>query len=118
MGFLNKEDILKNKVKQMVKVEVPEWGGAVYLGRMNLTDLIAFYEDNFDAEGENKIAQAAIMIDLLQKTIMDVDCVRIFGEEDKNAIAELDPKVITRLFKISSENLQMNEASNKKLKKN
>ena len=52
MGLLNKDDIIKANDRKLIEVDVPEWGGSVFLGKMNLSDLLDFWASNYDKDGK------------------------------------------------------------------
>jgi hypothetical protein len=118
MVALNKEDIAKANDRKLVEVDVPEWGGSVFLGKMVLSDLLAFWGENYDENGKPKKKDLDVMLDMLLKSLMDKEGNRLFEDEDRAILASKDSEVLARLFKECSSSVYLDPKVHEALKKN
>jgi hypothetical protein len=89
---LTREQILAARHREdrkPVKVEVPEWGGDVYLRVMTVADQVALSED---------VKPAEMPVQVLLHCLVDETGTRLLEEEDAEALAEEDFPLVLRLF--------------------
>lgn len=97
---LTREQILAAEDIKLEKVEVPEWGGEVYLRPMTGADLDA-YEDEMAkrSKGDGKFDLAGFRAWYLSLVLVDTEGVRMFAQEgDVAALGKKSGKVVNRLF--------------------
>lgn len=117
MPALNKEDIVKAKDSELTEVEVPEWGGSVYIGNMDLGDLIDFY-DNIDTTAAKKTNTVENVLDILLKILKDENGVRLFQNKEREALGNKSSEVLLRIFNTCVKVLPMLNRSKEDTKKN
>lgn len=81
------------------RVEVPEWGGAVYVRMM-----AGFERDKWETRliaDRNGNGEKLIRSRLVVLTACDASGVRLFSDEDENAIAGKSAAALDRLFEAS-----------------
>lgn len=118
VGILNKDDILKANDRKLTEVDVPEWGGSVFLGKMALNDLLVFWGTNYNEDGKAKKKDLDVMLDMLLKSLMNANGERLFEDDDRHILASKDSEVLTRLFKKCSSAVYLDPIAHKDLKKN
>lgn len=92
---LDKSAILAVSDLEIVPVEVPEWGGTVYLKGMSGTD-----RDRVEMEASRIVKGAAgnFRALVVAKCLCDSKGVRMFADADIGALGEKSGKVLDRLF--------------------
>jgi hypothetical protein len=90
---VNRESILSAKTIQTEAVEVPEYGGTVYLRGLNAADRVAFF-DSIDQETESP---TRIGCKLIARCMVDADGTRLLTDDDAAALEAQDGKLIDRL---------------------
>ena len=92
MTILSKEAILQANDIKKVLVEVPEWGGQVYVRSMT-----AIQRDKFElAVQEKKIQNWRALI--ASQTICDENGNTLFNEQDINALSQKSASALSRVF--------------------
>lgn len=103
--MINKATILVNR-RRPVSVDVPEWGGTVFLVPMNLKDLLFLEQINRkDDHGMRADATATMLV----RHLADASGNRIFDDADANQLIETQPATLlanlfARLAEISQPN--------------
>lgn len=115
---LNRDDIVKANDRKLIEVDVPEWGGSVFLGKMSLSDLLDFWGSNYDEDGKPKKKDMDVMLDLLLRSLMDKNGGRLFEDTDRHILAAKDSEVLASLFKKCSSAVYLDPSVHKTLKKN
>lgn len=72
-------------------VDVPEWGGTVYLTPMNGHDRFSFYRRCTEM-GDKESATATLLV----RTVTDSEGKRLFTDEDEQAVANLHGHLLDR----------------------
>jgi hypothetical protein len=103
-AVLSREAILAADDQKTEKVEVPEWGGCVYVRSMS-----AYDRDQYEAEQTNLKKEGGDAIDLrnfrarlVARTACDADGNRLFTNEDAEALGSKSALAMSRLFKVAS----------------
>ncbi len=91
MASLSREQILAADDLRRVKMEVPEWGGVVFVSTMTAADRGAF-----EAANEGASAQA-IRERAVAATVTDASGARLFTDDDVEALGAKSAKVLERL---------------------
>ncbi len=114
---LNADQILKAQdADAPIRVDVPEWGGVVYIKVMSGAE-----RDRFELiaeEGIKSKAQANIRASLLAATLCDESGKRIFTNNMINQLGDKSSIVIDRLFDIAQKHNKLKEEDIRELEKN
>jgi hypothetical protein len=78
-------------------LDVPEWGGTVYVRQLNGAELVAWSEASTDAPTAEKGTG------LLVRCLVDAAGVRLFKEEDAAALVELPGGLVNRLCGVAND---------------
>lgn len=114
MAVLTKDDILKASDCSVEPLDVPEWGGRIYLRLWSAADLDAF-EKSVLGNQQHDDNKRAIVASL---SICDADGNRLFSPED---VEELGKKSATALDRVLLRAVEMNRmtvAAQEELEKN
>jgi hypothetical protein len=87
--MLTRESILASNDRPLQPVEVPEWGGTVYVPKLSLTEAASFSKLTDDQKGGGVLA-ARIIVDAAGK--------RIFTDEDAPKLADKSAVAIGRVI--------------------
>jgi len=100
---LDKAAILDAPDIEIEKVEVPEWGGSVYIKSMTGAERDAFEESMFRIKGGSREANYAnLRARLLVRVICDKEGNRLFKDEDAPKLGKKNAKALDRLFSRAS----------------
>lgn len=100
---LNKEMILKAEDRKTKEVDVPEWGGTVFVRMMSGNE-----RDSFDQQVEGKYSASGVRAKLLVRCLVDETGNRLFTDDEFDSLGEKSAKVISRL---SDEALELNRVT-------
>lgn len=99
---LNRDDILTADDIEIVKVDVPEWGGSVYVKGMSGTERDAFESSIIEQRGQNYKANLTnIRAKLCAQVICDKVGGRLFTDKDIKKLGEKSASALQRLFDIA-----------------
>jgi hypothetical protein len=98
--MLNANDILGSVDVKKEAVEVPEWGGTVYVTEMTGTGRDAYERLIFD-EGSGKLNLENVRAKLLVCSLIDEDGNHLFKPEDHIKLGKKSSKVLDKLFGIA-----------------
>ena len=107
---LTKETILGADDLSRKRVEVPEWGGDVYVRTMSGVERDAFENDATARRAAERYDTDGLMALLVVQTVCDEDGKSLFTKDDIPALNTKSCKVIGRLFTIA---LKMNDLRQK-----
>ena len=94
--MLSKEQILNARDREIVKVEVPEWGGSIYLKSLSGSDRDEF--ESISVQANEKKNWKNIRAQLLVYTITDESGNKLFEKKDIEKLGAKSGKVLDRLF--------------------
>lgn len=97
---LNRGDILKAFDRDRELVDVPEWGGSVYVQAMSAYERAEFIEEVSLAK-DKPVTSAVVLTKLLALCVADEDGVRIFSDQDREALGTRSILVLDRLANIA-----------------
>jgi hypothetical protein len=107
MSALNKEDILEaDDTADLREVEVPEWGGSVYVGEMTAAERDRLEDDTYDLDERGQMSGLSMVgyrARVLALTLRDEDGERVFDYEDWRKIADKAAKPVDRVFEVATE---------------
>lgn len=107
MSALSKEDILEaNDTEEVREVEVPEWGGSVYVGEMTAAERDRLEDDTYDLNERGEMQDLSMVgyrARVLALTLRDEDGERIFEYEDWRKIADKAAKPVDKVFDVATE---------------
>lgn len=100
MKVLGRADILGAQDRKPIRVEVPEWGGVVYVRHMS-----AAAKDRFDAaarDEKGKFIQELWRARVAAATMVDADGHLLFSEEDVRALGERSQIALDRVVAVAN----------------
>ena len=99
MAVLNKEQILSVDDLLRQEIEVPEWGGSVYVRVMSGSERDAF-EARF-VGGANAAALADIRATLAALAVCDANGKRLFTDAEVKVLGAKSAKALDRIFEVA-----------------
>lgn len=96
--MLSKEEILNANDIVIEEVQVPEWGGSVFVRSLSGTDRDAFEQSVVEGK---KMNLANIRARLCAKTICDADGERLFTDADVTALGRKSAKALNTVFEVA-----------------
>jgi hypothetical protein len=100
--FLTRDQILSIQDIEIEEVEVPEWGGAVYVRGMSGTERDQFEGSIVTQRGKSTaVNMANIRAKLAAVSICDADGKRLFTERDAKALGEKSAAALQRIFEVA-----------------
>ena len=97
VGVLDRGAILGATDLPLERVEVPEWGGAVYLRTMTGTERDAFDAEVLSADDRHVNARARLVV----RVLVGEDGARLFADEEAAALGAKSAAVLNRLFDVA-----------------
>lgn len=104
MGRLNRKQVDAVQDCHIKEVEVPEWGGSVFLKTLSTNEVIALQKAEETVTDEKRAALSVTFC------LCDADGKRLYSEKEVDELCEKNPKVILRLF---YEALEVNKTDDK-----
>jgi len=102
MTVLNRDDILKVKDIAVEKVEVPAWGGSVFVKGMTGTERDAFESSIVQQRGKNaSVNMANIRAKLASQTICNEAGERLFSDADVKALGAKSASALQLVFEVA-----------------
>jgi len=102
MTVLNRDDILTVKDISIEEIDVPEWGGSVYVKGMNGTERDTFEASIVQQRGKNaSVNMANIRAKLAAQTICNENGERLFTDADIKALGKKSAAALQRVFDIA-----------------
>lgn len=103
-GALSRGDILGADDLDIEPVEVPEWGGTVYIRQLTGAEREAFEDETLTGDpSDPEVVRTRLRERLLVKTLCGPDGDRLLEDGDEDELAEKSGDVIGRLFQVSQE---------------
>ena len=93
---LNREQILEADDLKTEEMEVPEWGGEIYIRTMTGTERDSFEQSILDSDRKANLKD--IRAKLCSLTIVDAQGRRLFTNEDVQAIGGKSALVLDKIF--------------------
>lgn len=118
---LSRDEILKTPDLPREEVEVPEWGGTVYVRSLTAEEKDQFEMIFLGEEGKAKSRKDAlrnIRARLVALTSCDEGGNRLFTEEDIPALGKKNARAIDRIFTVAQKLCGMRNEDVKELAKN
>jgi hypothetical protein len=101
MGVLTREDILKVEDLKVEKVEVPEWGGDIFIAEMS-GDARDEFEQYAFAQSGKKTDYVHIRAALVAMCAVNEKRERLFSFEDIKALGQKNGLILDRLFDVAN----------------
>ena len=102
MKYLNRDDILKVSDIKIEEVEVPEWGGAVYVKGMTGSERDQFESSIVNQRGKShSVNMVNIRAKLSSQAICDPDGKRLFTDADVKALGKKSAVALQRVFDVA-----------------
>lgn len=99
---LNRDDILKVKDIEIEEVEVPEWGGSVFVKGMTGTERDAFESSIVQQRGKSaSVNMINIRAKLASLTICDEEGERLFTDKDVKELGKKSAAALQRVFDVA-----------------
>lgn len=123
MKNLTREDILSADDLVTVPVEVPEWGGVVYVRTMTGAERDEFEAGLVEIKSQGKEVKSTINTQnvrarLIAVTIVDDSGERIFSAEDVEKLGQKSAAAVDRVFTVAQELNGLTEDDVKELEGN
>ena len=118
--ILNRDDILAADDLVTEEVEVPEWGGSVYVRTMTGAE-----RSHFELEivpgvgsGDNRVEMLNLREKLLVLVLVDEDGQRLFSDKDIKVLGQKSAAALDRLFTVAQRLNGLSAADVAELEKN
>lgn len=96
---LTREAILTADDLKREEVQVPEWGGSVFIRCMTGTERDAFESEAYTVRGKDvEINRENFRARLLVRVLVDEKCDRLFSQKDIAALGAKSGKALDRIF--------------------
>jgi len=92
--MLSKDDIFKAKDFEIKEIEVPEWGGSIFIKSMS-----GYARAKLVADVQNKIDLDKLQLRVLINCICDSEGKLLFSEADLQKLGTKNPEVLSMLEK-------------------
>ena len=96
MKILSKQEILDSEDMKNTLLEVPEWGGSVYIKAFTIRQKEIFERGVTDKKGNRKNVNVAAL--LCQMTIVDEEGNLLFSDDDISDLKRKSAMAMTRVF--------------------
>lgn len=101
---LSRDDILAQTRRRIIKVDVPEWGGFVFVKEMSGTERDAYELSQLQGRTNNKpLNLVNARAKLVMLTTVDEAGKMLFTRADVDALGKTSAKALTRIFKVASD---------------
>lgn len=117
MNVLNREDIIAACDLSQKWVDVPEWGGEVWIKQLAASDRIAL-EKLLSPNGKKKLSGLEIITLFLCRVLSDSDGNLLFTDSDAPELAKKNPDVLMRINDEAQEHNGMGKVAIEGLEKN
>jgi len=102
MKYLNRDDILAVQDIKIEEVEVPEWGGSVYVKGMTGTERDQFESSIVQQRGKShNVNMVNIRAKLSSQAICDRAGKRLFSDADVKALGAKSATALQRVFDVA-----------------
>jgi len=99
MTLLTKDQILGSDDREVIEIEVPEWGGSVLLSTMSGCERDAFEATLLDQKGKGSSKRLQnFRARFIASCIVDKDGNRLFTDKDVMALGKKSSAPLSRLF--------------------
>lgn len=115
MPTLSKDQILSANDLELRKVEVPEWGGDVYIRVMSVGERDA-YENEWVRKKDTGVDD--FRAKFLVRCLVDEKGVRLFDNGDVEKLASKSARVVNRLWQAAMEHNNLSDEAIEELAKN
>ena len=112
MSALNKHQILGASDTQVQSVDVPEWGGTVFLRSLSTGEGIEYNEKRASTHEEKLVPLA------LTYSISDEMGKPLFNQDDVDELCKKDPRILLRLYEAALALNKMREGDDEVREKN
>jgi len=117
--MLSREDILNVTDIEIEEVEVPEWGGTVFVKGLTGTERDAYESSMIENRGKNRAMNLEnLRAKLAVMTICDQEGKRLFTERDVKKLGEKSASALQRVFKVAQRLSGLTEEDVDELSKN
>ena len=114
---LTRDKILAAKDLEPVKIDVPDWGGSVYVRALSASDRLDF-EDKSAKLADKDGSSLKVMALYLCRVLADAKGDRLFADEDAGLLLGKKASVVLDLFSRASEHNSLTEDDVRDLEKN
>ena len=102
MALLNKKAILEVKDIEIEQVDVPEWGGHVFVKGMTGLERDTFEASIVQQRGKDaRVNMVNIRAKLAAQTICDEEGLRLFNDKDVKALGKKSANALQRVFDVA-----------------
>lgn len=97
--ILTFDDIISAPDRDLIKLEVPQWGGVVFVKKLSLADMLNVLSKYFGEDGKAPSHDKGYVLDIVSKSVCDEKGRLLFNDEEKiKALASKSWEVIMFLF--------------------
>lgn len=101
-GLLKRDDILKVDDRAMELVQVPEWGGEVWVRGLNGAERDKFEASMVQTRGKSQtVNMANVRARLAAASMCDEGGVRLFADADVDALGQKGAAALQRVFLVA-----------------
>lgn len=100
---LNKEQILSKKDLPLKEVEIPEWGGSVFVKTMNGQERDSFELSVIDEKHKGKMNLENIRAKLCAVCLCDENGERLFSDKEVFALSKKSASALSKIFQVAQE---------------
>ena len=116
---LTKEQILAANDRPTEAVEVPEWGGTVYVRVMSGAERDAYEQSWLEKKGDNfEVNRNNLHAKLCVQTIVDSEGNRIFDDSEADTLGSKSAAALDRIFEVASRLNRLSKKDEAELLKN
>lgn len=116
---LSRDDILKVKDIQIEAVDVPEWGGIVYVKSLSGTERDAYESSMIEVRGKNqRVNLENLRAKLAVMTVCDEDGKLLFSQKDIEVLGKKSASALNRVFKVAQRLSALTDQDVEELAKN
>lgn len=109
--ILGRDSILSAPDVVIEKVEVPEWGGSVYVKSLSGMERDAFEGSLVSKDGKNTVKYDNIRAKLVAKTACDDSGKRLFNDADIMDLTRKSASALQRVFEVAQRLSGINETA-------
>lgn len=109
---------IEKKASELVRFEMPQWDGYVYIRPMTVVERLDLQKEYFDKDKELKPDSKEIMLSMIEKSVVSSQGIPMFTNKTVGILAGKDWAVVSAMFQKCAEvnvlNLEGEEAAKKK----
>jgi hypothetical protein len=104
VSTLTKQDIIQAKDSVLEKIEVPEWGGSVYMRSITAAErgqIEASAARFRESKGKDEVFARTFTVKIVAMALCDEAGARLFSDEEVSKLAQKNAKVVAKLSEVA-----------------